>query len=227
MPYASAACETSPTSCSRPGSGARAAGPRSNASRPPAATASSNRGSIAQRIDDTNTCSQQKCGEARRRGDRAGSWREMPAPTANALPPRHAGRSADDERRDERVRLVRRQAAVVAAEAHVEAPALAPPDRLAGGGQDAHVPEALAQAGAGRRGEEALGDELVGRVHARAVREQPAQGLDHMVARVRHRVEEEVAGRAGGGERTPGGVVAQRGAEPGPQLVDEARARGV
>ena len=42
--------ETSPTSCSRPGSGASAAGPCSSAARPPAATASSKRGSRTQTI---------------------------------------------------------------------------------------------------------------------------------------------------------------------------------
>ena len=57
MPKPSAACETSPTFCSRPGSGARAAGPLSTPARPPAATTSSKRGTSTQTIDDTNTCS--------------------------------------------------------------------------------------------------------------------------------------------------------------------------
>src|SRR6185503_18000304 len=43
-PNASAAGETSPTNCSRPGSGASAAGARSSAARPPAATTRGKRG---------------------------------------------------------------------------------------------------------------------------------------------------------------------------------------
>src|SRR6185312_5209616 len=48
MPKPSAAAETSPTSCSRPDSGAKAAGPCSRASRAPTATTSSKRGSRTQ-----------------------------------------------------------------------------------------------------------------------------------------------------------------------------------
>src|SRR4051794_1467632 len=77
-------------------------------------------------------------------------------------PPRgrvaRAWRSGDDQRGDVRVRLLGSQAAVVAAEAHAEAAALAPPDGLARGGQDADVAEAVSQARAGRRGEQPLGD---------------------------------------------------------------------
>ena len=56
IPNASAACETSPTNSSRPGSGASAAGSPSSPARPPAATASSKRSSRTQTIM-TNTCS--------------------------------------------------------------------------------------------------------------------------------------------------------------------------
>src|SRR5919197_1632874 len=47
----SAAAETSPTNCSRPGSGASAAGPLRSAARAPAATTSSNRGRRTQTTD--------------------------------------------------------------------------------------------------------------------------------------------------------------------------------
>ena len=57
-PKASAAAEASPMRCSRPGSGASATGPAASTSRPPAATASSKRGSRTQTIK-ANTCSHQ------------------------------------------------------------------------------------------------------------------------------------------------------------------------
>src|SRR4029079_14935378 len=81
-------------------------------------------------------------------------WVWAPSTTIS-VPPRPAW-SGDHERSDKRVGLRGRQPAVMTAEAHAEAPALAPPDRLAIGRKDADVADPRLKARAGRAREQSL-----------------------------------------------------------------------
>ena len=141
-----------------------------------------------------------------------GRPRRHPAPRARA---RREGRRAnarsglDHQRGDLRARLFLREPAVVAAEAHVEAMALAPPDRLARRRQHADVGQPRAQALADGA-QPAGGDDVGHAVDRRALAQQALEAVDHLVDRLGPAVQEEVARGARRDERATPAARASR-----------------
>ena len=219
IPKTSAEAETSPTSCSRPGSGARAAGPAARISRPPAATASAKRGSRTQTIDDTNACSH----PGRRRAS-------APPVTARTRRSRVRRRL---RRRPEHLAQARREAEV-AHEVHAARQQRAARVELAGG-EAGHVGERELEVSAGafaRPGRApAPGRRRPGRSSGARARPRPSarrRSRPRSPARARARTRARARRTAAAGPAGPHGALEAPvvgGADPGPRGATGAGAR--